>query len=75
MRFYDTGISEPRRNYPGNSFCFLLFVRFRKASPVKMKPVNQGTIDIKYRIKTPRGRFELPRRKAPVAFEATAFPD
>jgi hypothetical protein len=26
-------------------------------------------------LKTPRGRFELPRRKAPVAFEATAFPD
>ena len=23
---------------------------------------------------TPRGRFELPRREAPVAFEATAFP-
>ncbi len=25
-------------------------------------------------INTPRGRFELPRREAPVAFEATAFP-
>jgi hypothetical protein len=24
--------------------------------------------------KTPRGRFELPRRRAPAAFEATAFP-
>ena len=24
---------------------------------------------------TPRGRFELPRCQAPVAFEATAFPD
>ena len=24
--------------------------------------------------KTPRGRFELPRREAPAAFEATAFP-
>ena len=25
-------------------------------------------------VQTPRGRFELPRREAPVAFEATAFP-
>ncbi len=25
--------------------------------------------------RTPRGRFELPRCKTPVAFEATAFPD
>jgi len=26
-------------------------------------------------MRTPRRRFELPRRRAPVAFEATAFPD
>jgi hypothetical protein len=32
------------------------------------KPYKENTKN------TPRGRFELPRREAPVAFEATAFP-
>jgi hypothetical protein len=35
----------------------------------------QDLVDhIRENTKTPRGRFELPRREAPVAFEATAFP-
>jgi hypothetical protein len=44
-----------------------------------MKPPEeddgQGMTEKGIRLSTPRGRFELPRRKAPVAFEATAFPD
>ena len=39
--------------------------------------LREGNITVTIKIvskKTPRGRFELPRREAPVAFEATAFP-
>jgi hypothetical protein len=31
--------------------------------------------DRKGQIMTPRGRFELPRRRAPMVFETIAFPD
>jgi hypothetical protein len=36
--------------------------------------VVQNRGDQEAPVHTPRGRFELPRREAPVAFEATAFP-
>ena len=35
---------------------------------------QKNRLDQEVAVHTPRGRFELPRREAPVAFEATAFP-
>jgi hypothetical protein len=38
-------------------------------------PASRSKTGYREKQETPRRRFELPRREAPAAFEATAFPD
>jgi hypothetical protein len=69
--------SSPKSAQQTRIIPILIFMRYYERRDYKrfLETETSTKTWVTNRIITPRGRFELPRRRAPMVFETIAFPD